>query len=433
MTRILAIEPDPKRGVTLRTLVRQRLKAEITLATSTDAAIARMAEKPPTLILVSSVIAPDEDLRLAAHLRQEPALRHVPVLTVPFLLDASIGAAVDRQGLLSRLVRRRPPSPAYDFGAVVARIEDAIELARKEAALEAFGYLRPLLIDPDSSPQAVDAPHDVVHVVASGLDAYCGPRSKRSRAPRLTGGELPWLFSIKLTWGPELQLVNISRSGLLVETGIRLTPGASTAFEIVGPATDLIVRARVIRTQVSAVDTIGVKYLAAAAFEQSFDSLLPADDHLESPEPAAVLAELTTRVRDAAARGAHAVELRAEFEAAIQELVTGCEVRLREAPMAENDGRDAVYFTVPGNNHQRAVLQVTFEPGRQPEPEEFEALKAASLAASDVLEFTEPARHKSLSTTQAPASAPGGVPPEAPGSHQYADDVRPRDDKSCPS
>ena len=66
-----------------------------------------------------------------------------------------------------------------------------------------------------------------------------------------------------------------------------------------------------------------------------------------------------------------------------------------------------MYFTVPGNNRQPAVLQVTFEPGRQPEPEEFEALKAASLAASDVLEFAEPARQKSLSTALAPVGVTG--------------------------
>jgi hypothetical protein len=406
MTRILAIEPDPKRGVILRTLVHQRLKADVVVATSTDAAIATMVEKPPTLILMSSVIAPEEDLRLAAHLRQSPELRHVPVLTVPFLLDTSNGTAGERQGLLSRLVPQRRPSTAYDFGAVVARIEDAIELARKEASLEAFGCVRPLLIDADSSLQAVDAPHRLVHV-SSGLDAFCGPRSKRSRARRLTRADLPWLSSIRLTWGPELQLVNISRSGLLVETGIHLIPGGHTVFEIAGPDKDLVVRARVIRTEVSAVDSLGEKYLAAAAFERSLDSLLPAGSKLESPDPAALLAELTTRLRDGAARGAQPVELRADFEAAIQELVTGCEVRLREAPTAENDGRDAVYFTVPGNNRQPAVLQVTFEPGRQPEPEEFEALKAASLAASDVVEFAEPARQKNLSVALAPVGVTG--------------------------
>jgi hypothetical protein len=242
--------------------------------------------------------------------------------------------------------------------------------------------------------------------VASGLDAFCGPRSKRSRARRLSRVDLPWFSSIKLTWGPELQLVNISSSGLLVETGIRLIPGGHTVFEIAGPERDLVVRARVIRTEVSSVDSLGEKYLAAAAFERSLDSLLPVGTQLESPDPASLLTELTTRLRDGAARGANPVELRADFEAAIQELVTGCEVRLREAPMAENDGRDAVYFTVPGNHRQPAVLQVTFEPGRQPEPDEFEALKAASLAASDVLEFAEPARHKSLSTAQAPVSGP---------------------------
>jgi CheY-like chemotaxis protein len=405
MTRILAIEPDPKRGVVLRTLVRQRLKAEVVLATSTDAAIARIAERPPALILVSSVFPPEEDLRLAAHLRQAPALRHVPVLTVPFVLDSREGEAAGRQRLLSRLVRRRRPWTAYDFGAVVTRIEDAIELARREAALEAFGCFRPPLIDISSSTEAENRALVPVSVITPGLDAYCGPRSKRSRAPRLTSGDLPWLSGIKLTWGPQLQLVNISRSGLLVETGIRLTPGANTAFEITGPDKDMIVRARVIRTQVSAVDTIGVKYLAAAVFEQSFDSLLPGDSRLESPDAAALLAELTTRVRDGAARGAHPAELRAEFETGIQELVTGCEVRLREAPIAENNGRDAVYFTVPNSDRLPAVLQATFEPGRQPDPEEFEALRAASLAAARILEFTEPARQRSLSTALAPAGA----------------------------
>jgi hypothetical protein len=74
--------------------------------------------------------------------------------------------------------------------------------------------------------------------------------------------------------------------------------------------------------------------------------------------------------------------------------------------VAENDGRDAVYFLVPGSDRSPAVLQATFEPGRQPELEEFQALKAASLAAADVLQFTEPTRQKSLMTASEISGGP---------------------------
>jgi len=404
MTRILAIEPDPQRGATLRRLLRERLAADIVVATSTEAAIARMGEKPPTLILTSSLIGPSDDQHLAAHLRQANDLRHVPILTVPFLLDGNEGNA--GKGLVSRLLHRRQRRvPLYDFGAVAGRIEDAIEQSKKEAALDANGYLRPVLVDACAPPLSVDAPGPLARITDRELQSYL--LTKKRRPPRLTPVELPWLSGIRLTWGPEMRLLNISRSGLLVESGIRLTPGSKTAFELAGPVKDLIVPARVIRTRVSSVDPLGVTYQAAAAFEQPFDSLLPGDGSLESPDPAECLAELVARVEEGAARGAHPVDLRTEFEAGIQELVTARDVRLREAPIAENDGRDSVYFTVPTRDSSTAVLQATFEPGYQPTADEFDALRAAAVAAADILQFTEPARQ--LCLTSAPEARIGRI------------------------
>ena len=80
-------------------------------------------------------------------------------------------------------------------------------------------------------------------------------------------------------------------------------------------------------------------------------------------------------------------------------------VRYRFFSDPDDNGRDAVYFTVPSSDRVPAVLQATFEPGRQPDPEEFEALRAASLAAAGILEFTEPARQRSISTGLTPDGA----------------------------
>lgn len=387
MARILAIEPDAERGTTLRRLVCESLDADVVLATSTEAAIAAMAEDPPDLILTSSLLPPDDDQQLAAHLRQAPALRHLQILTIPPLVGEDQASGSGVRGLVSRLTRRRSPAwPAYDFDALAARIRETIEESKAKAAA-----------DQPAPAQIVEAPGEVLQLSDEELRAYCGLGSRRKRAPRWTGADLPWISTIKLSWGLELRLLNISSSGLLVESGIRLTPGSRTAFQLGGPNKDLLVPARVVRSRVSTVDPLGVRYQAAAEFEHAFDALTPADPSPAKPDdPADHLAELVARVREGAATGGNPADLRAEFEAGVHELVSAREIRLREAPLVENDGRDSVYFTVPTYDDSPAILQVTFEPHYRPCHEEFAALRAAAVAAADVLQYTETARHMSL-------------------------------------
>ena len=408
MTRILAIEPDPERGVTLRRLVRQNLNADVVLTTSTDGAIAAMGESAPDLIVTSSLIGPRDEQRLAAHLKQTPALRYLPMLTISPLVDASGIFETRQSGLIARLMRRRPRTwQTCDFEAVAERVKEALEQAQIAAAArreEGDSAIAPLPIEAALVPELVGAPSNVLQMTPDDLRAYCGLGAKQKRAQRWTSADLPWLSSVKLTWGLELRLLNISRSGLLVESGIRLTPGSRTAIHLGGPNNDLIVPARVVRSRVSTVNPLGVKYVAAAEFEQPFDALTPADAVPESPaDPAEHLAELVARVRAGAASGARPVDLRSEFEAGVQELVSAREIRLREAPVVENDGRESIYFTIPTHDQSPAILQVTFEPSYQPQAGEFDALKAASVAAADVLQFTELTRQVSLAAgTEAP-------------------------------
>jgi hypothetical protein len=140
-----------------------------------------------------------------------------------------------------------------------------------------------------------------------------------------------------------------------------------------------------------------VRYVSAAQFEQSFDSLTPGvEPQGAAGDPAGHLKDLVARVREGAEAGANPVDLRTEFEAGVHELVTAREVRLRETPVVENDGRDSIYFTIPSHDGAPAILQVTFEPNYRPGPEEFAALRAASVAAADVVPFTELSRQVSV-------------------------------------
>jgi CheY-like chemotaxis protein len=83
MTRILAIEPDLQRGTLLRRLLRDAVRADVTVVPSTKAALAALSAQAPDLILTSSLMAPQDDRDLVTHLRETPALRHLPVLTMP--------------------------------------------------------------------------------------------------------------------------------------------------------------------------------------------------------------------------------------------------------------------------------------------------------------------------------------------------------------
>lgn len=284
MARILAVEPDAERSVILRRLVKQSLNHEIVIVRSADEAINRMVDTEPDVILTSGLLAPGEDEHIAAHLRLSPTLDHLPVLTIPPVVAQT--APEQKRSLLTWLLprfrRRRHHWPAYDFSAVAARIEDALEQSKvdaersepeRPARLILLEAKRPLLLqagrDPDIPPQTT-----LVRLDAE-LRAFADPgvRARLDRAHRWDGRELPWLNNLKLTWGPGLRVVNISTSGLLVESGIRFTLGNREEFQFEIDEHELIVRARVVRSDVASVGNLGVKYTTAAVFDTPFENL----------------------------------------------------------------------------------------------------------------------------------------------------------------
>jgi CheY-like chemotaxis protein len=368
----------------------------VVVAPSTDEAIALMREQRPDLILTSALIMPGDDWSLTEHLRLLPRDRQVPVLTVPPVIDLEehAGSENRRRGLLSFFGRGRKPRlwQSYDQEAVGLRVKEALEEARAEVR---YGAPRP-----DAPPRAAGPTLDD-HVFQSllrdvaaargerphaGSDdplERCGLGPKRARAHRWTGTDLSWLNEVTLPWGLEVQLLNISSSGLLVQSGARFMPGSATVFKLSGPNRHLLIPAKVVRSQVATVGSMGVKYLAAATFDRTVSEL----GALSRPDGPGSLQDVMTTVKAAARRGARPAALRAAFEQGIHQLVTSREIRLRDVPVVQNDGSESVYFTVATRDESPVVLQATFEPNYQPRGEEFEVLRAAATLAPEVLEL----------------------------------------------
>ena len=275
MAHILAIESDPERIVILRRLVSEKLKADVMVADSVESAINALESNRPDVILTSGLLSPGDDQQLAEHLRQAPALDHMPVLTLPPLVDTD--EAPVSEGLLSRLFQRRRQSwPTYDADAVAARIKDAVHQSKRDAAKYADLWRRParlLLLEPDEPAQDET---DLVYTLDADLARFLGIQPQQDRAPRWVRTDLPWLESIRLTWGADLHLLNMSASGLLVESGIRMTRGNLTDFQLADrEERDYVMSGRVVRSDVASVSNLGVKYVTAVVFEKPFEAIGP--------------------------------------------------------------------------------------------------------------------------------------------------------------
>jgi hypothetical protein len=208
---------------------------------------------------------------------------------------------------------------------------------------------------------------------------------QRHRDERRTLGEVPWLSTVKLPWGPEVSLLNISRTGMLVETTFKFTPGNLTEFQLCGPEVNLVVRARFVRSEVAAVDSRSVKYHAAAVFSEELRlQTFLGRGNLFSPPKA--LAELLTHVvadLDRYGQGG----LRSRFEQGLRKLVVARDIQIRDGVVSPTDTSESIYFTVPSTLGTRAILQVTFEPGHELLEMEFRLLQSAATLAAVILEF----------------------------------------------
>src|SRR2546426_7658584 len=113
MPIILAIEPDRRQASRLASVVRQRVGAELILAETTEGALDAIGNQIPDLVLVPTLLSPQDDAALAAALRVIATAAHVHTLTIPVLANGT-GTRTARSGMLAKWMRGRSEEEAPD-------------------------------------------------------------------------------------------------------------------------------------------------------------------------------------------------------------------------------------------------------------------------------------------------------------------------------
>lgn len=409
MARILAIEADPRRRRALTTLVREHVKAHLVVVETVHAAITSIGERAPDLILSPSLLSPPDEAALLSHVKQLDTAPYIQMMTVPALdmLADKPAASTTRRWLLGPVFNRRQVivGPQYDPTMVAAQIADGLERARERrmeydammAYNTATGRTEPTtaMILARSARRLQEGSSDAS--IQEQLRDWS--REERRVALRKGRGEVPWLSGIKLPSGDEVQLINISSSGVLVETGSKLAPGFTTELYLNGSGTNLVVPVRFVRSDVARIDGLGVRFHAAAAFTKELDLANP---RREVVVPSTRPEELAALFGSVLVSGPDSSEpAHGRFAKGLRQLIGARDVRVSAGGMGSAGGRETLYFDVPGDDRTRTTLQITFDRNHDVTEGEFSLLKAAAWLTAALLEIEKPHRQ--------PAASPDGM------------------------
>ena len=404
MPRILAIEADTRRRGVLTALVREHVKADLLIVASVQAAIASIAARTPDLIIAPTLLSPPDEAQLLSYMKQLDTAPYIQMLTVPaldMLADAPVEASRSR-GFFGPVFNRKPVSLGlqYNRGMVAAQIVDGLERAREArieyASMLAYAEASAVTAHGSSVALARSESGNPFESRDAAIAQLCERvRDERRVALRKGRGDVPWLSGIKVSSGPELQLINISSTGVLVETGSKFAPGSTTELHLSGPETNLVVPVRFIRSDVARIDGLGVRYHAAAAFKKELDinrsgARRRYDDGLMAPSQE--LAKLLGSVLGNPHEGAEPAHAR--FAHGLRQLVGARDVQVRSSAAGSTGGRETLYFDVPGEGRSRTTLQVMFDRNHDVTDAEFQLLKAAAWLTAAVMELEKPAAER---------------------------------------
>ena len=97
----------------------------------------------------------------------------------------------------------------------------------------------------------------------------------RRKVPRFDASAIPNLKSIHQVDGPEVNLINISRRGALIESSERILPGPNISLRIVTVDAVHIIKGRIVHYSIYPGSNRKVLYQFAFAFDEDF-TILPA-------------------------------------------------------------------------------------------------------------------------------------------------------------
>jgi hypothetical protein len=386
--RILAIEPDAECREHLRALLAERIEADFVIVSSAEGAAGAMHANRPDAVLTSAVLPPRAEEQVIDALKHLDPDGTVPVMTIPPLEAPEPFEAPRRVFTLMsrRQSARRPP---YDTSALVTRIEGMLREVREEKKAP---RIRPVRVEPCTAliPRS-DAATDLATIPTgdSARRPILIQRKRLERAPRFVADDLPSPCTLTTPAGLIVRMLNVSASGVLFESPLKFTRDSETLLNLLGAETTHVLPARIVRSEVAAVNGLGVTYRTAAQFSESVGLLDKVAPRVAEPVPPAVVVEshsltdllvsVTTELYQH--QEYHAATM--AFETGIRQLVPACAVRVSDALVQLRDDRDSIYLSVPGVSG--LMVQATFEPGHEPTPEELELLRAAAALTSIIV------------------------------------------------
>jgi hypothetical protein len=124
-------------------------------------------------------------------------------------------------------------------------------------------------------------------------DAGDSSLTNRRVEQRYSRDAIPAITGIRLSPGDDAGLVNLSASGILVESAMRYAPGVTLTVHFEGSFPTRQIKGRVVRCQVSAITRQGaLQYQTALAFERRLDLGIAASEPVsQEPPPQAPVAD----------------------------------------------------------------------------------------------------------------------------------------------
>jgi hypothetical protein len=104
--------------------------------------------------------------------------------------------------------------------------------------------------------------------------------------PRFPASAFPTITSVRLSPGDVVELVNMSKSGVLVEGRTRFVPGTRVTVIFEGGFAPPNARGKVVRCQVSSISGGALRYQSGIQFEKKIEALEPHVPAAAAPEPA---------------------------------------------------------------------------------------------------------------------------------------------------
>lgn len=382
--RLLIVEPDGQRAGLLGRILRPLTSIDLRIVPRVTDAIRAFTEAIPDLVMTTPLLAPSDETELLTQIRRTTGASHVQVINLPHAIETGRATASDAPRTSVFQFLRRSASKERQTGDD-STLREEIEqyLVRAVARRDEMNARAVTSVDAPAPPAMVTP--DTTEMILYGSNDSVDQRDRR-RALRRMANDLPGLWSVRLPWGSDVKLVDISNSGVLFESPSKISPGVTVDLQIFGDQRNVFVPARMVRSEVSRVDAFGVKYQMAATFGREirlvdFD---PATG-LSSPR---VLTDLLTRVLCETGGTATSADVSRRFETELRRLLPGRDIQIRSKPSMAATA-ESIYFTLDKGGGSPRILQVTFEAGSAPSEMEFRLLKTAASLASVALEIAQ--------------------------------------------